>query len=85
MAISVDADEVECRVARVDLKADRRAGVLRVQGAFLEPGFTRGEVVEPLAQSLHQMAGWLSLEGVSVRRQGDLAEDLASGLGRIVG
>ena len=35
----------EAITARVDLKADRQAGVLRVQAAHLEPGCVTGEVV----------------------------------------
>ncbi len=46
-------------VARVDLKADRAAGVLRVPGAFAEPGADTPRVVAELAAELHAMAAWL--------------------------
>jgi uncharacterized protein len=49
--------------ARVDLKADRKAGLLLVHAVHLEPG-TRGEVWAPLAAELVRMAGWLGLGGV---------------------
>lgn len=63
-------------VARVDLKADRAAGVLRVPGAFLEPGRDLGEVVPELAGALRDMASWLGLDDVVVGDRGDLAAPL---------
>jgi uncharacterized protein YcaQ len=63
-------------VARVDLKADRAAGALRVLAAHDEPGHTPGEVAEPLAEELLAMAAWLALDGVEVSRRGDLAPAL---------
>lgn len=60
-------------VARVDLKADRAAGVLTVPGAFAEPGVVPGHVAARLAQSLTDMAVWLGLSGVAVGGGGDLA------------
>jgi uncharacterized protein len=63
-------------VARVDLKADRAAGVLRVPGAFAEPGADAGRVVVELAEELAAMADWLGLSGVDVGTRGDLAAPL---------
>ena len=63
-------------VARVDLKADRAAGVLRVPGAFAEPGVDAGRVVPALAGALGEMAGWLELDRVAVGERGDLAGPL---------
>ncbi|WP_344678790.1 winged helix-turn-helix domain-containing protein [Saccharopolyspora taberi] len=60
-------------VARVDLKADRAAGVLRVPGAFAEPGADVGAVVPELAGALQDMAGWLGLSGIDIGERGDLA------------
>ena len=65
-------------VARVDLKADRRAGVLRVNAAWLEPGEDAAEVAVELAAELATMAGWLGLDTVQVLPRGDLAAMLAS-------
>ncbi len=64
-------------VARVDLKADRAAGALRVQAAHAEPDVPERRVVaEALAEELRTMAGWLGLDGVEVGTGGDLAPDL---------
>jgi len=65
--------------ARVDLKADRQAGVLRVQAAHLEPG-AADETAEALAAELTVMAGWLGLAGVEVAGRGGLAPELSLAL-----
>ncbi|HHZ11037.1 MAG TPA: winged helix-turn-helix domain-containing protein [Rhizobiales bacterium] len=67
--------------ARVDLKADRQAGVLRVMAAHRElhaPAHT----AEALAEELALMAGWLGLARIEVVPAGDLAKDLAEAVGR---
>ena len=71
--------EDEAITARVDLKADRKAGVLLVQAAWREPGAT-AETPARLAAELKRMAGWLGLEAVQVVGKGDLAEDLTTAL-----
>ena len=53
-------------VARVDLKADRQAGVLRVQAAHAEEGIERALVAAALADELRLMADWLELDDVAV-------------------
>jgi uncharacterized protein YcaQ len=63
-------------VARVDVKSDRQAGVLRVVGAFAEPGADPAAVAPELADELRLLSGWLELEHVSVARKGDLAGKL---------
>ncbi len=69
-------------VARVDLKADRSTGdgVLRVQGAFAEPGPGALHVAHELAGELRLMAGWLGLGDVVVADRGDLAPALQGAL-----
>ena len=64
-------------VARVDLKSDRAAGVLRVQAAHAEE-HAPPETAEALAAELASMAGWLGLGGVAVEPRGDLAPALAA-------
>jgi uncharacterized protein YcaQ len=66
--------------ARVDLKADRGAGVLRVRGAFAEEGADRAAVARELAAELGEMCAWLGLGEVSVDRRGGLAGDLRTAL-----
>ena len=61
--------------ARVDLKADRKAGVLRVMSAWREPE-TRPETAACLAAELGQAAQWQGLEDVVVEDRGDLAVEL---------
>lgn len=63
-------------VARVDLKADRQARVLRVQAAWVEPG-APAETAEELAAELLTMAVWMDLSDVVVNGRGDLADALA--------
>jgi hypothetical protein len=63
-------------VARVDLKADRAAGVLRVQAAWLEPG-APAHTAEALAAELTLVMQWLGLDDVVVEPRGDLATALA--------
>ena len=68
-------------VARVDLKADRQAGVLRVQAAHAEPGNDTDEVADALAEKLSAMAQWLGLSGVWVAPEGELAPRLSGAAG----
>ena len=67
-------------LARVDLKADRRAGALRVVGAFAEPGPDPARVAAALAGELQLMANWLGLGDVAVDARGDLFRELRAGL-----
>lgn len=63
--------------ARVDLKADRKAKVLRVEAAHLEPE-APDDTAERLAEELRLMAEWLGLEKIAVGHRGDLAPVLAA-------
>lgn len=67
-------------VARVDLKSDRQAGVLRVRAAFAEPHADTKLVAAELAAELRLLGEWLGLGGVSVARKGDLAAALRGAL-----
>jgi len=59
-------------VARVDLKADRAARVLRVPAAHLEDGADRRRVATALLDELRAMAAWLGLERVETAARGGL-------------
>ncbi len=67
-------------MSRVDLKADRKVGVLRVPGAFVEPGRSAKRVARELAQELKLMAKWLGLTDVAIGRRGNLSTDLRAAL-----
>ena len=71
--------EGDALTARVDLKADRKAGVLIVQASHAEPWATDATPVR-LAAELKLMAGWLGLERVRVEARGDLAGALEGSL-----
>jgi uncharacterized protein len=70
-------------VARVDLKSDRQAGVLRVQAAHLEPGHDPEHVGEELCAELALAACWLGLDAVEVVLRGNLAAPLDKAVGRL--
>jgi uncharacterized protein len=65
---------------RVDLKADRSAGVLQVVGAFTEDGRDQVRVAGALATELAAMATWLGLGAVGVGDRGELANPLCSAI-----
>jgi hypothetical protein len=74
-------------VARVDLKADRQTGVLRVRAAWVEDRSavrrapTPDHVADELAAELAGMATWMALPGgVDVDGRGDLAAPLATAI-----
>ena len=64
-------------VGRVDLKADRKTGLLLVRSAYAEPG-APPETAEELAAELERLAGWLGLHAVVVEPRGDLAPALST-------
>lgn len=72
--------EGDALTARVDLKAERKAGVLIVQASHAEPWAGDATPVR-LAEELKLMAGWLGLDRVRVERRGDLASALEAAIG----
>ncbi len=63
-------------VGRVDLKSDRKNGVLLVQGSYHEAGRDPEEVAGRLAPELAAMSEWLGLGDVRVERGGNLSTAL---------
>lgn len=61
--------------ARVDLRADRPAGVLRVHAAFAE-AHASSETAAHLLDELRRMQGWLELERLEIAPGGDLGPAL---------
>lgn len=53
-------------VARVDLKHDRQAGVLRAIATHVEPGVRKRDVTPALRRQLRSMAAWLGAREVGV-------------------
>jgi hypothetical protein len=68
-------------VARVDLKADRQAGALRVQAAWAEVG-APDHTAEELLGELRLMASWLGLDDVVIAGRGDALADELRALSR---
>ncbi len=66
--------------ARVDLKADRKAGVLNVQQAHLEKGANNGRTSKALARELSSLASWLGLDAVVVKKASAFEKTLAGRL-----
>ncbi|HET6672779.1 MAG TPA: crosslink repair DNA glycosylase YcaQ family protein [Agromyces sp.] len=66
-------------VGRVDLKSDRKAKVLRVQSAWIEPG-APADTAARLAPVLRRAASWQGLDDIEVVGRGDLAAPLSAEL-----
>jgi uncharacterized protein YcaQ len=66
--------------ARVDLKADRKAGVLQIPAAWIEPSADQDETAGALAAELRRLAGWLGLSAIAPPERGDLAGPLSAAL-----
>lgn len=65
-------------VARVEVKADRKAGMLRVGGAWAEDNADLQNVVQELGQELSLLAQFLGLGGWAATPRGDLGTLLHS-------
>jgi uncharacterized protein YcaQ len=63
-------------VGRVDLRADRAAGILHVHGAFAEEGADVPAIAPDLAGELTHLAAWLGLPDIRLARRGQFAAPL---------
>src|SRR5207244_10247240 len=59
-------------VGRFDLKADRKASLLRVQSAHVDAGADLSAVAAAAAHELRALATWRGLTDVAVARRGNL-------------
>ncbi len=66
--------------ARVDLKADRKESILRVQHAHLEAAAELGSTADALAHELRSLADWLNLDCVKVEKASAFERALANRL-----
>ena len=64
-------------VARLDLKADRKANKLRVLGAFAEPGVDKPDLAGRLRPHLEDLAVFAGVQDVDYGNRGDLMKSLA--------
>ena len=62
--------------ARVDLKADRKSGVLRVLASWRERATVGGDTAQALASELYRAARWQGLADVVVELRGDFAPEV---------
>lgn len=67
-------------VGRIDLKNDRKRGVLRVQSAWREEGVADA-VAERVVPALRELAAWQGLGELEVVDRGDLARAVAAEAG----
>ena len=67
-------------VGRVDAKADRHEGVLRIPAAHAEPGVDMAAAGRALAGELRSMATWLGLGDIEVATSGNLADSTRAAL-----
>jgi uncharacterized protein YcaQ len=65
-------------VGRLDLKADRQLGALRVLAAHAEHGVDLDEAAVAIASELETMSSWLGTDDIVVTDRGDLAPALTS-------
>lgn len=63
-------------VARFDLKSDRKASVLRVRGAYAEPGADPVAIAPAAVAELDALRSWLGLDELVIARKGNLAPAL---------
>lgn len=71
-------------VGRIDLKSDRRAGVLRVQHATIEPAHVdrAAMLAKRLSPALVEAAVWQGLDRIEVAGAGTWAREVAEAVGR---
>lgn len=74
LPVMVDGD----LVARLDVKTDRQADVLRIQSSHAEFGHDTLEMAGRVAEAIHDLAALVGVEGIEVSNNGSLAPNLRS-------
>ncbi|MEY3132363.1 MAG: hypothetical protein RLZ29_700 [Actinomycetota bacterium] len=69
-------------VGRLDMKSDRAASTLRIEGAYLERGVSALRVAGTIAREVRSMAHWLGLERTFVGPRGDFSRALRIALNK---
>ncbi len=70
-------------VGRLELKAERKAGALRVVGAWCEDGQAKKKVAAKMARSVHSLAEHFDFQKILRPQKGDLARALSTELGAL--
>ena len=68
----------ECLGGRLDLKADRKASILRVVAFHVEPGADAEAVAAAVVPELDALRAWLDLDELAVARRGTGAPALTA-------
>ena len=69
-------------VARLDLKTDRTANILRVKSSHLEAGRNPGFVAERAATALRDLARLVSVDSIEVEAGGEFEKPLAAAVAK---
>lgn len=64
-------------VARIDIKNDREAGILRLKASHAEHGHCSAESAERVADAMRDLARFVGAESIEVEQRGDLATHLS--------
>lgn len=64
-------------VARIDVKNDREAGIMRLKASHAEDGYCTPESAERVADAMRDLAQFVGAESIDVEQRGDLAKHLA--------
>ncbi|MDW3175938.1 MAG: crosslink repair DNA glycosylase YcaQ family protein [Acidimicrobiia bacterium] len=64
-------------VARIDVKNDREAGIMRLKASHAEVGYCTAESAERVADAMRDLAQFVGAESIDVEQRGDLAKHLA--------
>ena len=73
LPVMVDGD----LVARMDVKTDREADVLRIKSCFAEEGHVNAQTAERVAEAVRDLRSFVGSSSIEVEKRGDLASLLS--------